>query len=187
MDVDIDFFNKDRALEVFDHITASRLENNEIKPHNTGIYVTSIPVDPLTNLSTIDYREAEKRGYFKIDFLNVSVYKGVKNEDHLISLMNTEPTWELLEDTEFSDKLFHLNGHSDILKEMKPKSVEQLAAVLAMIRPAKRYLVGQPWSKVFEEIWIKPDNEYYFKHGHAISYAFAIVVQMNLIVEELFN
>jgi hypothetical protein len=69
---------------------------------------------------------------------------------------------------------------------MKPITIEQLAAVLAVIRPAKRYLVGEPWSTILEEVWKKPENdEYYFKKAHAIAYAQAIVVQMNLICEKV--
>ena len=34
-------------------------------------------------LSTIDYEKAEDRGYFKLDFLNVSLYKDIKDEEHL--------------------------------------------------------------------------------------------------------
>jgi hypothetical protein len=67
---------------------------------------------------------------------------------------------------------------------MKPKSIEQLGAILAMIRPAKRYLIGKEWTTVMTEVWTKPENdEYYFKKAHAIAYAQAVVVQMNLICE----
>jgi hypothetical protein len=35
-----------------------------------------------------------------------------------------------------------------------------------------------------QEVWIKPTNdEYYFKKAHAIAYAQAVIVQMNLICE----
>jgi len=82
--------------------------------------------------------------------------------------------------------LFHVNGHGDILKKMKPKSIEQLSAILAIIRPAKRYLIGKDWDSVLSEVWKKPDNEeYYFKKSHATAYAVAIVVQMNLICEKI--
>jgi DNA polymerase III alpha subunit len=69
---------------------------------------------------------------------------------------------------------------------MKPTSIEELAAVLAVIRPAKRYLIGSDWSVVKSEVWQKPaGDEYYFKKAHAVAYAAAIVVQMNLICEQL--
>jgi DNA polymerase III alpha subunit len=183
-DIDIDFADRDLALSRIKHIRASRLDRNDTVPHNTGIYLQSIPVNPITNLSTIDYKTAEDRGYFKLDFLNVSIYKDVRDEEHLKTLMETEPLWDLLEQDDFSSLLFHVNGHGSILRQMKPKSILQLAAVLAMIRPAKRHLIGETWTTVMETIWTKPtDGEYYFKKAHAVAYSMAVAVQMNLICE----
>jgi DNA polymerase III alpha subunit len=90
----------------------------------------------------------------------------------------------LLEQREFSDMLFHVNGHHGVLYEMKPTNILQLAAVLAMIRPAKRHLIGKTWDEVNADVWVKPEgDEYYFKKAHAVAYAHVIVVQMNLICE----
>lgn len=184
-DIDIDFADRTNALKIFKHTVASRIERGDVKAHNTGIYVTEIPTDVKTNLSTIDYKTAEERGYFKIDFLNVGLYNGVRDEAHLQQLMEVEPLWDLLLQDDFVNLLFHINGHGDIVRKTPPNSVEQLAAVLAMIRPAKRYLIGKDWPTIMAEVWIKPENdEYYFKKAHAIAYAVAIVVQMNLICEQ---
>jgi DNA polymerase III alpha subunit len=184
-DIDIDFADRTQVLNVLKHIDA-RLDTD--KKHNTGVYVQSIPFNPITGLSTVDYKTAEDRGYFKIDFLNVSVYEGVKSKQHLTKLLETEPLWDLLLEDDFVNKLFHVNGHGSILRQMVPESIEQLAAVLAMIRPAKRYLIGKDWTTVMMEIWKKPENDdYYFKKAHAIAYAHVIVVQMNLICEDLLN
>ena len=185
-DIDIDFADRSHALEKFKHVVAAIEDNSTFKKHNTGIYCTSIPYNPLTGLSTIDYKQAEDRGYFKIDFLNVGVYEGVKDRKHLLQLMETEPLWDLLLQDDFVNLLFHVNGHGSILRRMAPKSIEELAAVLAMIRPAKRYLIGKDWTTVMTEVWTKPENdEYYFKKAHAIAYAHVIVIQMNLICEQL--
>lgn len=185
-DIDIDFSDRLKALELFDHTVASRVDNGQIKQHNTGIYVTSIPKDERNNLSTIEYKTAEDRGYFKIDFLNVGVYEGVRNEEHLKQLMETEPLWDLLTQDAVVELLFHLNGHGDVLRKTCPTSVEQLSAVLAMIRPAKRHLIGKDWTTIMKEVWTKPENdEYYFKKAHAVAYAMAIVVQLNLICENV--
>lgn len=185
-DIDIDFLDREDALKVVNHIRASRLENGTLVPHNTGVYLQDIPYNPVTNFSNLDYKEAEERGYFKIDFLNVGVYKGVRNEEHLIQLMNQEPLWDLLEQKDFTDLLFHVNGHSGLMKQMKPQSIEELAMCLALIRPAKKHLIGKNWTEIGMEIWKKPENgEYYFKKSHAIAYAVAIVVQMNLICESI--
>lgn len=183
-DIDIDFANRTTALEHFKHVTAAIGENSTFKKHNTGVYCTSIPYNPLTGLSTIDYKQAEERGYFKIDFLNVSVYEGVRDRQHLKQLMETEPLWDLLLQDDFTDLLFHVNGHGSLLKQMKPSSIEELAMCLALIRPAKKHLIGKTWKEIGMEIWEKPTNgEYYFKKAHAIAYAHVIVVQMNLICE----
>lgn len=180
-DIDIDFADRTKVLDIIKHVPAAI---DTFKKHNTGVYCHAIPYNPLTGLSSIDYKEAEDRGYFKIDFLNVNIYTGIKNEEHLKQLMETEPLWDLLEQDEFTNLLFHVNGHGHVLRKMKPKKVEELAACLAIIRPAKKHLLGLPWNKVFEEVWMKPTtNDYYFKKAHAIAYAMAIVVQMNLICE----
>ena len=181
-DIDIDFADRDVILDKIDHRVA-KLDTG--KKHNTGVYVTECPHNPVDNLSTIDYKSAEDRGYFKLDFLNVSIYKDVKDETHLISLMGKEPLWELLEHKDFVDQVFHLSGHDSLLKQLKPTSVDQLAATLAIIRPAKRHLVNEPWTKILKEVWVKPTNgEYFFKKAHAYSYAMAVVVHMNLLCEK---
>jgi DNA polymerase III alpha subunit len=186
MDIDIDFFDRTKILNIIQHIPASIIDNNVIKKHNTGVYCQQIPTDPITRYASIDYKEAEARGYFKIDFLNVNIYKDVRNEEHLIQLMETEPLWDLLEQDDFVNLLFHLNGHGEIVRKMKPRNIEQLAAVLALIRPAKRHLIGLDWSQVFTDVWIPdPNGAYGFKKSHAISYAIAIVVHMNLICENI--
>jgi hypothetical protein len=182
-DIDIDFADRDIVLSKLQHRVA-KLETG--KKHNTGIYTTEIPHNPIDNLSTIDYKAAEERGYFKLDFLNVSIYKDVKDEAHLLELMEREPIWDLFTHPEFTDQLFHLNGHGTVVKKLCPTSVEQLACVLAMIRPAKRHLIGKTWTEITKEVWTKPEgDEYYFKKAHAMSYAFAVVVHMNLLCEKL--
>ena len=186
-DIDIDFLNRDQALKLFDHTPASMIDNNQMIKHRTGVYLHEVPVDAVTGLCQIPYDKAEEEGFFKIDFLNVSIYQDIQDEQHLIKLMNTEPLWSLLEQKEFVDLLFHVSGHSSVLKTMKPKSIEQLAAVLAMIRPAKRYLIGKDWPTVLAEVWSKNDTDvgYAFRKSHSFSYAMVVIVHMNLICEKL--
>ena len=185
-DIDIDFIDREQALKLFKHIGASRNDHGKLVKHNTGVYLHEVPVDAVSSLCSVPYDQAEEQELFKIDFLNVSIYKGVRDEEHLIQLMNQEPLWDLLLQDEFVDLLFHLNGHGDILRKTCPTSVEQLSAVLAMIRPAKRYLIGKSWTTIMQEVWTKPETgDYYFKKSHATAYATAIVVQMNLICEQI--
>jgi DNA polymerase III alpha subunit len=186
-DVDIDFADREQVLKLLDHVPAMiRLPNGNRQKHKTGVYFHPVPTNPFTGWCDLDYQQAEELGFFKVDLLNVSLYQGVKSKEHLDQLANQEPLWDLLQQEDFVNLLFHLNGHGDVLKKTCPTSVEQLAAVLAMIRPAKRYLIGKSWNMILKEVWTKPENgEYYFKKAHAIAYAVAIVAQMNLICEQL--
>ena len=182
-DIDIDLKNRDDVLNKLKHIPASIITNT-VKKHNTGVYFHDIPHDPTTNLSTINYKEAEELGYFKLDLLNVNIYEHVKDEAHLNRLLERNPDWTLLLHKEIVQQLFHIHDHYEIVSQMKPTSIDQLAMVLAIIRPAKRHLLGQPWLVIEEQVWQKPrDGSYYFKKSHAISYAYAITVQLNSLCE----
>lgn len=185
-DIDIDFADRDSALAGLKHARAMIARDNKTEKHNTGVYFQSIPRDPATNLATIDYKEAEKLGYFKVDFLNAGVYDGVKDDEHLKRLLAQEPKWELLLEKDFVELLFHVGDYANLLKEYKPTSVVQLAMLLAMIRPGKKHLQGKSWNAIEQEVWVRPtDGSYFFKKAHAISYAVAITVQMNFLVEQL--
>ena len=185
-DIDIDFKDRNNILNKLHHIPASIIKDNNVARHNTGIYFHEIPVDPFTGNATLDYKKAEELGYFKIDCLNVNMYKDVESEEHLQRLIDTEPDWELFQHKEIVEQLFHIHDHFSIVLQMKPQSVEQLAIVLAIIRPAKRSLLGESWQSIQKQVWLKPvDNSYYFKKSHAVSYALAIVVQLNLLVESI--
>ena len=187
-DVDIDFFDRDGVLKLFKHTPASIIKNEKIEKHKTGVYFHAVPEHPVTGHATLDYKKAEDRGYFKIDCLNVNLYKNVKSEQELVELMIQEPNWDMLKDQTIVDELFHLNGHFSIVSKLQPKTIEQLAAVLAIIRPAKRYLVNAPWDDILKEVWIRPaDGSYFFKKSHAVAYAQAIVVQMNLIARDKYS
>ena len=183
-DIDIDTADRDRLLKIINGTPAMIARDNKQVKHNTGVYFHDIPSHPFTGLSTIDHKEAEKMGYFKIDVLNVSLYKHIKTKQQLIELLNKEPMWELLEHKEVVEQCFHIHKHFNIVSQMKPQSVEQLAAVLAVIRPAKRHLIGKSWDVINKDVWVKPtNNEYFFKKAHAHAYAMAVVLQLNMLAK----
>ena len=68
-------------------------------------------------------------------------------------------------------------------RSSEPRSIEDLAICIALPRPGKAHLINKPRSEINREIWMKTDN-YYFKKSHAIAYASAIVVQLNLMIEQ---
>ena len=185
-DIDIDLGDRDKLLSIIPHVPASIRKNNEVRKHNTGIYVTEIPYDPVNDMASIDYELAEERGYLKLDILNVHVYNKIKDEKHLIELMR-EPNWNLLRDPNFVKELIHLGNHYNSLMKMPEpvNSIPRLAMFLAAIRPGKKHLIGLPWSEVAKTIWEKEEGVYIFKKSHAIAYAHLVVVHMNLLANEL--
>ena len=185
-DIDIDVADRDRALEVIDHVAATIVRDSKTARHNTGVYFTQIPTDPITGRASLDYEIAEDRGYIKIDILNVGLYQQIKSEKHLEELMKLEPAWDKLYDPEFCAKLIHIGAHYDTLIRMPEavNSIPRLAMFLAVIRPAKRHLIGRSWREVAESVWNRPDDDsYYFKKSHSIGYAHLVVVNMNLLTQ----
>ena len=183
-DVDIDLGDREKLLQHIEHIPAAMRKVNPIRKHATGIHITEIPYDPVNGMASIDYAEAEKRGYFKLDLLNVHVYNHVRDEHHLIELMR-EPTWSRLRDPFFVEKLIHIGNHyKELTKMPEPvNSIPRLAMFLALIRPGKKHLMGRPWSEVSKTIWDRDNTGYTFKKSHAVAYAHLVVVHMNLIEE----
>lgn len=182
-DIDIDFGDRDKILSLLKHTPASIIKEDKLTKHNTGVYFTAIPLDPFTGQSSIDYQAAEDLGYLKLDFLNVSIYNRVNNEEHLLQLMQQEPDWTKLYEREFCEQLIHIGNHYDTLIKMPEavNTIPRLAMFLAVIRPAKRHLIGKPWREVSETIWDKPeDGSYAFKKSHAVAYANLVAVNMNL-------
>ena len=115
--------------------------------------------------------------------LNVGIYQQVKDEAHLIDLMNREPKWEHLKIREYCEKLTHIGNHYDRLMSL-PESIDsilKMAMFLALIRPAKRYLIGKPWTEVEKHIWESTDSGFAFKKSHSLAYAMLVVVHMNLL------
>lgn len=185
-DVDIDFGNRDDILQHIKHIPAAMRKVHPIRKHATGVHITDVPYDAVNNMANIDYSEAEKRGYFKLDLLNVHVYSHVKSEEHLIELMG-EPDWDMLKDKKTVEQLIHLSNHYQSLQRMPEPvdSIPRLAMFLAVIRPAKKHLIGKPWKIVAQTVWEKESNDYHFKKSHSVAYANLVVVHMNLLRHSL--
>ena len=183
-DIDIDFADRQQVLDLLNVTPASIIRDGKLVKHNTGVYATDIPVDPFVGSASLDYNVAEDRGYMKLDLLNVHVYKQVRDESHLIELMR-EPDWTKLYDPAICAQLIHINNHYDTLLKM-PEPVDtipRLAMFLAVIRPAKRHLIGKTWKEVAASVWNKVDGEYAFKAAHAIAYSTLVVVNLNLLCE----
>ena len=188
-DVDIDVVDREAALAELIHVPASIIRDGKIAKHNTGAYFHAMPIDPMTGLSSIGYDRAEEMGCFKIDVLNVGVYSMVQDEAHLIDLMNRPLDWSVFEDPAFVSKLFHLGNYGALTAQLKPRSVRQIAMVLALIRPGKRHLqakcIRHGFDSIQDEIWQQAaEDGYVFKKSHSIGYAMLIYVHANLLIEQ---
>jgi DNA polymerase III alpha subunit len=181
-DVDIDFADREQVLKLVAHTAAMQKDNSKERKHNTGVYFHHVPTNPFTGLCTLDYKQAENAGWFKIDLLNVGIYSNFASNKEIDDLLDKEPIWELLEHPEVIQQLFQIHSHSDTVIRMKPRSIEQLSMVLAIIRPGKKHLIGRTWSEIEKEVWTKTEDVYSFKKSHAIGYAAAIVLQLNQLV-----
>lgn len=182
-DVDIDFADRIKALELLQHTPASILRDGKWVGHNTGIYVTDIPYDPFSGRASLDYNLAESRGYVKLDFLNFSLYDQIQSEQHLQDLMLQEPEWDRLYDPNFCGRLIHIGNHYDLLLQCPEavNTIPRMAMFLALIRPGKRHLVGKTWGEISETVWDKEIDGYAFKRSHSVAYSHLVVVNMNLL------
>jgi hypothetical protein len=182
-DIDIDLADREQLLQLIRATPARQTTQGQVRRHNSGVYVTDIPYDPINECAAIDYETAEQLGYFKIDLLNMSVYHLVKSPEHYEELLAQEPNWpRLWNDPEWAKQLVHVGNYSDLLQSMKPDNIPRMAAFISIIRPGKAHLQNRPWAEVFETVWDGDDSRgFVFKHAHAIGYAALVALHMNLL------
>ena len=184
-DIDIDFADREQILNLVQHIPARQIVQNQVRRHNSGVYVTAIPYDPVNNCAAIDYETAEQRGYFKIDFLNMGVYQLIKSPEHYKEMLYADPPWaRLWQDPAWAGQLVHVGNYTELLKSMRPDSIPRMAAFISIIRPGKAHLQNKTWADVFESVWNGDDSKgYTFKKSHALSYAALVALHMNLLTQ----
>lgn len=182
-DIDIDLSNRDQLLQLISAVPARQQNQNQIKKHNSGVYVTDIPWDPVNQCAAIDYETAEKLGYFKIDLLNMSVYQLIKNPEHYNQMLAQDPPWERLwTDPAWAAQLVHVGNYTELLDAMRPNTIPRMAAFISIIRPGKAYLQNKDWDTVFANVWDGDDSRgFVFKKSHAVSYAALVALHMNLL------
>jgi hypothetical protein len=184
MDIDLDFGDRDLELAKIRHTPAAMVRERQLVRHVSGVYVNNIPYNSASNTAAIDYETAEEIGYVKLDFLNVSLYRQIRDPAHLTELMERVPPWHRLRDPEFFGQLIHIGRHYSTMRRMPEPvdSIERMAMFLAIIRPSKRHLIGQRWTNVARTVWaVSEDGPYGFKKSHAHGYATLVAVHMNLL------
>jgi hypothetical protein len=182
-DIDIDLADRDQILKLINSTPARQLHQGQVRRHNSGVYVTDIPCDPINGCAAIDYETATHRGYFKIDLLNMSVYQLVESPEHYNSLLTQTPPWSRLwTDSTWAKQLVHVGNYTELLQEMRPDSIPRMAAFISVIRPGKNHLQRRPWDEIFNSVWDGDNSQgFVFKKSHAISYATLVALHMNLL------
>jgi hypothetical protein len=186
-DIDIDFADREHILKLIQHTPARQITDGRPRRHNSGVYVTDIPYDPVNQCAAIDYESAEARGYFKIDFLNMSVYQLIRDQAHYDQLLAQEPNWaRLWTDSAWASQLVHVGNYTDLLQQMRPDSIARMAAFISVIRPGKAHLQGQSWDQVFKSVWDGDTSRgYTFKKSHSLSYAMLVALHMSLLSQDV--
>lgn len=184
MDIDIDVSDNKHVRELLPcAVRASILENKDLKAHIVGLYFQNMPKDTITGVAAIPHDYAEEYGFNKIDILNLSFLENFTNKQQIRTLLEKEPDWKLLLDSTVVEKLFHLSKHAQTLKKVAPTTVEELADVLALIRPNKKHLIDKyriNTLSVRKELYKKTDASD-LRKSHAVPYALLIVLQLHLI------
>lgn len=182
-DIDIDLADRDQLLRIIQAVPARQDSNGQTRRHNSGVYVTDIPWDPVHQCAAIDYEHAEQLGYFKIDLLNMTVYQLIKNPEHYQQMLLQEPPWtRLWTDPDWASQLVHIGNYTELLQTMRPDSIPRMAAFISIIRPGKAHLQNKDWATVFASVWDGDASRgFVFKQSHAISYAALVALHMNLL------
>jgi hypothetical protein len=182
-DIDIDLADREQLLKLISATPARQITQGQARRHNSGVYVTDIPYDPVNECAAIDYETAEQLGYFKIDLLNMSVYQLIKSPEQYEQLLKQEPDWtQLWTNTEWAKKLVHVGNYTDLLCSMRPDTIPRMAAFISIIRPGKAHLQNKDWPTVFASVWDGDNSRgFVFKKSHAISYAALVALHMNLL------
>lgn len=163
---------------------AAILKDGKLSAHPCGVYPQRMAVDPVTGLAAIPYDQAEDLGYQKIDFLHLSVYQHFKTRAEIDELLKKEPDWSLLQLPSAQAKIFQLGKHGDLLSDLKPRSIMELADIMALIRPGKKAFIGlykKDREAARKVLFAKDETGYYFKKSHAICYSYVVWLQLHLI------
>lgn len=186
-DVDIDLpstVNKEQF-----GVRAMIYKDETLHPHPCGYYRYEIPQDPHTGLCPVPYERMEELGFQKIDLLTNSVYDQFVSKEELLEKMNREPDWSKFQEEKYVYKLPQLKDHLDVLRAVKPQSMDDLADVIALIRPAKRSMINQYLknpSLVRPNLYREPKGKkVFFKKSHAYAYACMIVAYLNKLEETM--
>ncbi len=185
MDIDIDTRSDFDPLQIFKQwVRASNIVNNKIVAHPVGVYPQFVPINPLNGLCSIPYN-VDISGRFKIDFLHLNVYNFFTSREEIKELLQYEPNYDLMLSPKIVKQLFQLGESFDIIQKIKPQNVDDLADLIAIIRPGKINLLNKYLSnkQKYRHLLFKQNDSdsFGYKKSHAYAYALVIKLQLHLI------
>ena len=197
-DVDLDVKDRDRTASFFrEAVVASQVVEKRLAKHNTGVYFQKIPQDPINDLAAFPYKEAEELGYFKVDLIPNHVYDLVGSEEELLELLDAPVDWSWFQDERFflgpdhRYRLTHLGKprYFRLCQIFPPKSVLDVAALIAVIRPQKAHLINEckTLAEIRERVWEREEGAdgYFFKKSHSVAFAMLVVLHAQIIARKL--
>jgi|ERR1700733_14611505 len=189
-DVDIEVQHRDRVAALFSMaIPASQIvgqpDRQKLALHRTGLHFQKIPRHPISGFAAFPYEEAEVLGYYKIDLLSASVYDDFASQDDLRAVLAQPINWEWFKNVDFVSTLFHMHENvylpgeeirlAEVVAAYAPRSIPDLAIMLAVKLPAKKHLIGESWETLREAIWVKEKGgKAQFKRSHATAYSVVV-------------
>lgn len=161
-------------------------DQKKILPHPAGYYLEHVPIDPYTGCASFDYKYGSELGFMKVDLLTNTVYDGYSSKEEVLSAIDLDNVnWDAFSQESIVEQLPHISKHFDMVSRVEPQSVEDLADILALIRPGKieyfeKYLKDK--ETVRKTLYKRAKGgKNYFKKSHAISYALMVLVALNKI------
>ena len=153
-DIDIDLADRDQLLKLIRATPARQSHQGQVRRHNSGIYVTDIPYDPVNACAAIDYEQAEQLGYFKIDLLNMSVYQLIESPIHYEEMIAKDPQAFILKQGWAAVSLDSARGLMELrsLYEHLQARILELIDTLDELRASPDYEIYQAVEKDAEVI-----------------------------------
>ncbi|MCI4411210.1 MAG: hypothetical protein JHC38_06005 [Thiotrichales bacterium] len=155
-------------------------EQQKILPHPSGIYLEPVPVDLMSGLAAFDYEYGNNVGFQKVDILHNTSYDIFNSKAELDEVLSRVDTfdWNILAKESNVLQLPHIGNHFELIQAVKPKSIEDLSDVVALIRPGKRNLLDtylKHKHATRKQLYLRSTDGMVFKKSHATSYALMIV------------
>jgi hypothetical protein len=183
-DVDIDVFTSIERERYGIRAIIYDSDNQRITPHPCGVYFPDcgIPIDKETDMASLDYKQAEDIGFMKVDLLSNTVYDGFVNKQEVLDALHADVDWSRFREYDFVKSLPQLSEHVELVMDIKPESIDDLADILALIRPAKRQFIDDykvNKDEVRKKLYIKTGKGIMFKKSHAYAYAAMLICFIN--------